>query len=356
MDPLEQRLKRRTADFDLSRIDPQASLPGVVRRGRRYLLVTQAAVVMLAGTAVAAGAVAVPRLLERPPAPAIVGEPSPSRDDALPAPVTDEGTGDSRDDDDSEGSAAVPVGPDRDLAALRAETGSSSPKVEHKPLPEPDEAEKQTTKEPEPSPKPATSPAPKETKSPAPAPKETTTPAPQLFLTANQKHSTVDSEPPTNRYWGTATPGQKVKVYSDFGWASTVASADGTWDLVVTFDAAPAGETTFKVLAKLWEYPEHSQEFTLTTVRGEVVAFTATQQSDTVSASDPRGHWWGTGAPGSRVWVYSEYGQTEVVVDDAGSWAATLVFVGAPVGQPFDVKVKSLQTGQAHWFTMTVVE
>lgn len=356
MDPLEQRLKRRTADFDLSRVDPQASLPGVVRRGRRYLLVTQAAVVMLAGTAVAAGAVVVPRLLERPPSPAIVGEPSPPMDDALPTPATDDGTGDALDDDPVEGAATVPAGPDRELAALRADAASSSPKVEDEPAPGSDDPEKQVTKEPSPSPKPVAAPAPKETKSPAPAPKETTTPAPELFLTANQKHSTVDGEPPTNTYWGTATPGKKVKVYSDFGWASTVASADGTWELVVTFDGAPAGETTFTVLAKLWEHPEHRQEFTLTTVRGEVVAFTATQQSETVPASEPRGHWWGTGAPGSRVWVYSEYGQTEVVVDASGSWAATLVFADAPIGQPFDVKVKSLQTGQAHWFTMTVVE
>lgn len=333
MDPLVQQLKQRADDLDVTGLEPQASLGAVVRRGRRYLLLTHLLTVAMTGTAVAAGAVVVPELVDRPPAPVVVT-------DALPTPVPT--------------ATATEPATERPTAPRLGATLD--------PIPDPT-TDPETESELEPDPQPTTPPKPEQkaeptTTTPKPEPKPEPEPKPtadpELYLTANQKHSTVEGEPPTNLYWGTATPGKKVKVYSDFGWASTTAAADGSWKLSVVFDGAPSGEHTFQVVAKLWDHPEHHRVFELTTIRGDVVAFTATQHHDTVPASEPRGRWSGTAQPGSRVWIWSEYGQAEVSVDADGNWEASVLFSGAPTDTPFDVKAKSLATGEAIWFTMTV--
>lgn len=175
--------------------------------------------------------------------------------------------------------------------------------------------------------------------------------AADLHLDANQKHASVAGDPPVNTYWGTATPGKKVKVYSDHGWASTVAAEDGSWKLDVAFTDAPAGQTTFTVVAKLWDHPEVSESFTLTTERsgGTATAFTVTWAYASSSEDPPYQDASGTAPAGSTVLLLAETGdQAVVTVGSDGTWSGRLVLNGAARGETayYDLKAKSEATGE----------
>lgn len=175
--------------------------------------------------------------------------------------------------------------------------------------------------------------------------------AKDLQLDANQKHASVAGDPPVNTYWGTATPGEKVKVYSDYGWASTVAAKDGTWKLDVTFTDAPAGVTTFTVVAKLWDHPEVNESFTLTTERsgGTATAFTVEWAYESSSEDPPYQDASGTAPAGSTVYLLAETGdQAVITVGSDGTWSGRLVLNGAVRGETayYELKAKSEATGE----------
>lgn len=69
----------------------------------------------------------------------------------------------------------------------------------------------------------------------------TTTIADVVEFSANQVYRTCPSSPPFDVFWGTAQPGSKVIVSSEFGMGSVKANADGGWELRVEFPDAPAG-------------------------------------------------------------------------------------------------------------------
>lgn len=174
-------------------------------------------------------------------------------------------------------------------------------------------------------------------------------------FTAAQQRSTLDGAPYTNRYSGTAAPGEKVKVLSDHGWAYAHADGSGNWQVQVTFDP-PAGTTTFVVTARLYHDPSVSRTFQLTTVADAAAAFTATQRSATVTVSDPTNVYSGTGQPGHEVLVWTEeHGQTTTVIRADGTWAATLNYAGVTAGDTFAVKTLDTGTNTKHWFEVTVV-
>ena len=175
-------------------------------------------------------------------------------------------------------------------------------------------------------------------------------------FTAHQQRSTLDGAPYTNRYSGTASPGEKVKVLSDHGWAYAYADGSGNWQVQVTFDP-PAGTTTFPVTARLYHDASVSRTFQLTTVADAAAAFTANQRSATVAVSDPTNVYSGTGQPGHEVLVWTEkHGQTTTVVGADGRWAATLTYAGVAGGETFAVKALDTATNSKHWFEVAVVE
>ncbi|MDH5421642.1 MAG: hypothetical protein OEY55_07555 [Acidimicrobiia bacterium] len=77
----------------------------------------------------------------------------------------------------------------------------------------------------------------------------TTTKADFVEFSANQVYGTCPSSPPFDVFWGTAQPGSKVIVTSDYGGGSVFANAEGGWELRVEFPEAPA-DVFFLVTAK----------------------------------------------------------------------------------------------------------
>ncbi len=69
----------------------------------------------------------------------------------------------------------------------------------------------------------------------------TTTKVDFVEFSANQVYGTCPSSPPFDVFWGTAQPGTKVTVSSEYGSGSVTANADGGWEVRVEFPDAPAG-------------------------------------------------------------------------------------------------------------------
>ena len=78
MDALTTRLKQQTDGLDTSGMTPAEHLPGVVRRGRRYLVMMSTATVLGTTAAVAGAAVVVPDVIEQlrgPETPVVMSTP-----------------------------------------------------------------------------------------------------------------------------------------------------------------------------------------------------------------------------------------------------------------------------------------
>jgi hypothetical protein len=144
--------------------------------------------------------------------------------------------------------------------------------------------------------------------------KETTT-----EFTAYQKWEKVDGSPAANIYYGTARPGTEVWVGSAYGEGVTVADDAGKWELKVKFPAAPCNER-FTVVV---EAGEHRREFQMKYVCASR-EFSANQKY--AENTEPWTKFYGTGLPGTTVWVVSDFGSTTTTVADNGEWFAKLHF------------------------------
>ena len=67
-------------------------------------------------------------------------------------------------------------------------------------------------------------------------------PKEEVAFTALAKYGSCSESPPYDVYHGTAKPGSKVRVYSDYGSRYTYADAEGNWDVKVYFETAPSDE------------------------------------------------------------------------------------------------------------------
>ncbi len=85
-------------------------------------------------------------------------------------------------------------------------------------------------------------------------------PAPIEF-TANQVYGSCSETPPYEKFYGTATPGATVWAESAYGNATTVASAEGKWDLKVFFEGATPGEP---FIITVGDSEGHTKSFTFT--------------------------------------------------------------------------------------------
>ncbi len=68
--------------------------------------------------------------------------------------------------------------------------------------------------------------------------------------------------------------------------------------------------------------------------------FSAYQAYGECSESPPYDVFYGTGKPGSTIWVLSEYGSGETEVNEHGEWEIKVFFPESPIGQGILVKVK----------------
>lgn len=139
-------------------------------------------------------------------------------------------------------------------------------------------------------------------------------------FSAHQKWEVVDGSPATNVYYGTARPGSKIWVGSEFGEGSTKADDKGHWELRVKFPSAPCNES-FKVVVEA--EGDHRSEFRMKYVCASH-EFTAHQKYG--ENTEPWTKFYGTGQPGSTVAIVSDFGSTETAVGENGEWLAKLHF------------------------------
>jgi hypothetical protein len=80
-------------------------------------------------------------------------------------------------------------------------------------------------------------------------------------FTAFATYGSSEFDPPYDIYYGTATPGAKITIASEYGSGSTAADAEGSWEKQVFFPDAPYGKT-FLVTVKDDEGRKKTFEFT----------------------------------------------------------------------------------------------
>lgn len=71
------------------------------------------------------------------------------------------------------------------------------------------------------------------------------------------------------------------------------------------------------------------------------VAFTANQQYGSCSEPTPYDFFWGTGTPGTTVWVGSPYGGGTTTVNGDGQWEIKVEFPEAPFDKTFEVVIEA---------------
>ncbi|MDH3193258.1 MAG: hypothetical protein OEY55_07565 [Acidimicrobiia bacterium] len=167
----------------------------------------------------------------------------------------------------------------------------------------------------------------------------------KVEFTAHQKLGTNPEN--WDVFWGTAEPGTKVTARSEYGGASAEVNAKGGWEMKVRFEA-PAG-TSFRVTIS--DANGHSKVFEFTNPERDVVAFTANQKYGSCSEEVPYDVFWGTGKPGSTVWVGSPYGGGTTTVSGEGHWEIRVEFAEAPAGKTFEVVIEG--EGGRKVFTFT---
>lgn len=148
-------------------------------------------------------------------------------------------------------------------------------------------------------------------------------------------------------FWGTAQPGTRVTARSEYGGSSAEVNADGGWEMKVRFEA-PAG-TTFPVT--IADTNGHSKVFEFTNPQRDEVGFTANQKYGSCGEEVPFDVFWGTGQPGTTVWVGSPYGGATTTVLENGSWKIRVEFPEAPVGKTFEVVIEGNAARKVFTFT-----
>ncbi|MDJ0960991.1 MAG: hypothetical protein QNJ88_10050 [Acidimicrobiia bacterium] len=159
-------------------------------------------------------------------------------------------------------------------------------------------------------------------------------------FTANQKWEIVDGKVAANKYYGTAKPGAKVYVVSKAGGAETkvIAGKNGTWETYVEFPKAPCGQY-FEVVVetdgarKTFEMKWHCEQDH---------EFTAHQKWEVVDGEPAANKYYGTGEPGTKVWIVSTDGgvETYTKVAENGEWLIYVEFPKAECNTWNDVVVE----------------
>ncbi len=83
---------------------------------------------------------------------------------------------------------------------------------------------------------------------------------PYYEWSVHQLKGSTDAEPPTEVFWGTANPGDKIKIESPYGYTMVFANDDGGWEAHITFEGAPVG-VAFSIYVQA---PNHDASFSFT--------------------------------------------------------------------------------------------
>jgi hypothetical protein len=162
-------------------------------------------------------------------------------------------------------------------------------------------------------------------------------------FSAHQKWEVVDGHPAENKYYGTGTPGTTVWVGSEYGDGSVKIGEGGEWSLYVKFPEAPCNET-FTVVV---ENENNRREFRMKYICASH-EFSATQQYG--ENTEPWTKFHGTGNPGDKIWVGSEFGTVETVVEGNGEWFAKLHFNdNLPANREIGIVIESSSDDRAEF-------
>ena len=113
-------------------------------------------------------------------------------------------------------------------------------------------------------------------------------------------------------------------------------TADGDWSIVLVLSL---GENRTKFVA--YDHAGNSAEATVSVIYQPptVNEFSANFTWGECSTSPPYDEYFGTGQPGSKISVTSEYGSGLTEVNESGEWYLKVVFTEAPYGVTFPVTV-----------------
>lgn len=392
MDTLIDRLQQQAEGLDATSLDPDRALPDVVRRGKRYLVAVSAASILGVTAVVAAAAVAVPQIVQQmqgPTQPTVLSTPEDGDTKVEEEPIQDPSVDPTPDEAIKDPGQDSPAPPPADVTApdlvvLDPADGATvtSEKVTFSGTTEPgaqvkaggyeatvdddgrwsilliasdgpntvtftaaDAAGNTTT---------ATITVTYKPQQDGSGDKPTQDEPADSTLTASQQFSVLGSAPHKNTYSGTAAPGAKVAVVSEYGSGYAWADEAGNWNTQVTFDP-PGGTTTFPVTARYYHDASVARTFELTTVAAETAAFTASQKSATVPASNPTNVYSGTGQPGHEVLIWTEqHGQTTTAIGADGSWQVSLTYTDTAAGDTFHLKALDQNSDTRHVFEVTI--
>lgn len=146
---------------------------------------------------------------------------------------------------------------------------------------------------------------------------------------------------------GTTEPGARVFAGK---WEADVDS-EGNWKIVLFLSPGgnkatlkaidAAGNTSTASVSVTFEAPAKEPDKPKDKDKGTTGwKFSATQVYGECSENPPFDVFHGTGKPGTKVYVMSEFGSATVKVDDKGKWEVKVFFKEAPVEKTFLVKVK----------------
>ena len=165
-----------------------------------------------------------------------------------------------------------------------------------------------------------------------------------------QKYGTCSESLPYDVFKGRATAGTLVTVSSLYGGGKTEANADGYWRLTVEFPEAPF-DVPFTVVVTNGEV---EKAFTFTRKGYEKPAydgFEVWQKLGVSHDADPYEVFEGRAKSGTLVTASSLYGEAQVESNDDGGWRIELAFLEPPIGETFNVVLRSGELKKVLTFT-----
>ncbi len=181
---------------------------------------------------------------------------------------------------------------------------------------------------------------PKDEQPPADPPKDeeppdegdTTPPPLAILFPENEQH--FDEK--QIAFEGETEPGARVLA----GRYEADVDEEGNWRIVLIL--SPGGNlVTFTAKDASGNVTEKSIKVYLDAAEPTVRDFSATQKWDVVDGYPAENKYYGTGTPGTKVWVGSAYGDGSVVIDDNGEWRLYVKFPDAPCNEKFTVVVEN---------------
>jgi len=181
-----------------------------------------------------------------------------------------------------------------------------------------------------------------------------TTP-PDLVITSPADGSTVKDR--VVLFTGTSEPGARVNA----GRFKAEVKDDGRWSIKLTVREGPNGarftatdEAGNQTTRRITVYYEPVKDEEPKDPPPEI-EFTARSTYGSCSFVPPYDVYFGTGEPGTKIIITSEFGGGSTTVDEEGHWETKVFFVEAPIGETFLVTVKD-RHGTKKKFEFTALE